>query len=314
MRYGFYLPTRGPLINRPDLTRFMQTGEKLGFNSVMIADHIVVPTSTESVYPYTADGKFLSKGDAMETLTTMAYVAGATEKLRIVSSVMIVPQRNPVFTAKALATIDVLSGGRVTLGVGVGWFREEFEALKAASFERRGAVTNEYLEIIKKLWTESPTSYDGDFYSFAPLRCEPLPVQKPHPPIWIGGHSRPALRRTARYGDGWHPVGAVAASPLPPEEMVQKIEELKRLTDEAGRDFDKITISFKAPLYEPQMKEVAGARRRFTGTPEQVADDVRDYAALGISEFIFDFRGDTIDASMEGMDRFAREIMPQTNS
>jgi probable F420-dependent oxidoreductase len=278
----------------------------------MVADHIVIPVENDSVYPYTSDGAFLSKGDALETLTTMSYIAGATEKLRIVSSVMIVPHRNPVLTAKALATIDVLSGGRVTVGVGVGWFREEFEALHTAPFEKRGAVTNEYLEIFKKLWTESPVSHKGEFYDFGPLRCEPLPIQKPHPPIWIGGHSKPALRRTAKYGDGWHPVGAVAASPLPPEEMREKIEELKRLTDEAGRDFSKITISFKAPLYEPDMKEVAGERRRFTGSAEQVADDIREYASLGISELIFDFRGDTIDASMDGMEKFATELMPLT--
>jgi probable F420-dependent oxidoreductase len=314
MRYGFYLPTRGPLINRRDITRFVRNGEVLGFHSVMVADHIAIPVQSDSVYPYTADGVFLSKGDALETLTTMSFIAGATEKLRIVSSVMIVPHRNPVFTAKALATIDVLSQGRVTVGVGVGWFREEFEALQAADFDKRGAVTNEYLEIFKKLWTRSPVSHEGDFYRFGPLRCEPLPVQKPHPPIWIGGHSRPALRRAARYGDGWHPVGAVAASPLPPEEMRQKLDELKRLTEAEGRDFGKLTISFKAPLYEPDMKEVAGARRRFTGSPEQVAGDIREYGALGISEVIFDFRGDTIDASMEGMDRFARELMPLTKS
>jgi len=312
MRYGFYLPTRGPLVNRSDITRFVRTGEKLGFHSVMVADHIAVPVKTESVYPYTADGKFLSKGDALETLTTMAYIAGATEKIRMVSSVMIVPHRNPILTAKAIATIDVLSGGRVTVGVGVGWFREEFEALHTADFDKRGAVTNEYLEIFKKLWTQSPVAHQGEFYSFEALHCEPLPIQKPHPPIWIGGHSRPALRRAARYGDGWHPVGAVAASPLPPEEMRQKLDELKRLTEEAGRDFDKLTISFKAPLYEPDMKEVAGERRRFTGSPEQVADDIREYGSLGISELIFDFRGDTIDASMEGMERFAKELMPLT--
>jgi probable F420-dependent oxidoreductase len=312
MRYGFYLPTRGPLVNRADITRFVGTGEKLGFNSVMVADHIVVPDQTDSVYPYTADGKFLSKGDALETLTTMSFIAGATEKLRIVSSVMIVPHRNPILTAKAIATIDVLSGGRVTVGVGVGWFREEFEALHTAPFEKRGAVTNEYLEIFKKLWTESPVSHEGEFYNFGPVRCEPLPLQKPHPPIWIGGHSKPALRRVARLGDGWHPVGAVAASPLPPEEMREKLDELKRLTDEAGRDFSEITISFKAPLYEPDMKEVAGERRRFTGSPEQVADDIREYGSLGISELIFDFRGDTIDASTEGMEKFAKELMPLT--
>lgn len=313
MRYGFYLPTRGPMGNRKDLMRFVTTGETLGFNSVMIADHIVIPTESNSIYPYTTDGSFLSKADALENLALMSFVAGATEKIRMVSSVMIVPYRNPIFTAKALATIDVLSEGRLTVGVGVGWFEEEFKALHTADFKKRGAVTNEYLEIFKKLWTESPTSFEGDFYSFGNLYCEPLPVQKPHPPIWIGGHSKPALRRTARYGDGWHPVGAVAASPLPPSEMREKIEELKRLTDEAGRDFDKIEISFKAPLYEPNLTEVQGERRRFTGSAEQVAEDIREYGSLGISELIFDFRGETIDASMEAMDRFAREIKPLTD-
>jgi probable F420-dependent oxidoreductase len=300
------------LTNRRDLARFVTAGEAAGFHSVMIADHIAVPVESSSIYPYTIDGVFLSKGDALEQLALMAFVAGKTERLRIVSSVMIVPHRNPVFTAKALATIDVLSEGRVTVGVGVGWFREEFEALHAADFDKRGAVTNEYLEIFKKLWTQSPVSHEGAFYRFDPLRCEPLPVQKPHPPIWIGGHSRPALRRAARYGDGWHPVGAVAASPLPPEEMRRKIDELKRLTEAEGRDFGKIAISFKAPLYEPNLMVVDGKRRRFTGPAEQVADDIREYGALGISELIFDFRGDTIGASMEGMDRFAREVMPLT--
>ena len=312
MRYGFYLPTRGPLTNRGDLARFVRSGEAAGFHSVMIADHIAIPVESHSTYPYTIDGAFLSKGDALEQLALMAFVAGMTERLRIVSSVMIVPHRNPVFTAKALATIDVLSEGRVTVGVGVGWFREEFEALRAPDFERRGAATNEYLEIFKKLWTRSPVAHEGEFYRFEALRCEPLPIQKPHPPIWIGGHSRPALRRAARYGDGWHPVGAIAASPLPPEEMRQKLDELKRLTEAEGRDFGTLTISFKAPLYEPSLMVVDGKRRRFTGSAEQVADDIRDYGALGISELIFDFRGDTIDASMEGMDRFAREVMPLT--
>jgi probable F420-dependent oxidoreductase len=312
MRFGFYLPTRGPLSNRGDLARFLRAGEAAGLHSVMIADHIAVPVECGSVYPYTADGVFPSKGDALEQLALMAFVAGVTERLRIVSSVMIVPHRNPVFTAKALATIDVLSEGRVTVGVGVGWFREEFEALQAPDFDRRGAVANEYIEIFEKLWTQSPVSHEGTFYRFAPLRCEPLPIQKPHPPIWIGGHSAPALRRAARYGDGWHPVGAVAASPLPPEEMRLKIDTLKRLTEESGRDFAKLAISFKAPLYEPTMMVVDGKRRRFTGSPGQVADDIREYGALGVSELIFDFRGDTIDASIEAMDHFAREIMPLT--
>ena len=143
-------------------------------------------------------------------------MAGATERLRLVTSVLVLPYRNPVLTAKMVASLDVLSGGRVTLGVGVGWLKEEFEALDSPDFERRGAVTDEWIAIFKQLWTQSPASFTGQFYNYADIRCEPFPLQKPHPPIWVGGHSRAALRRTARHGDGWHPVGAIAASPLPP--------------------------------------------------------------------------------------------------
>ena len=127
-------------------------------------------------------------------------VAGATEKLRLVTSVLVLPYRNPVLTAKMVASLDVLSGGRVTLGVGVGWLKEEFEALDSPDFDARGAVTDEWITIFKQLWTQSPASFNGQFYNYADIRCEPFPLQKPHPPIWVGGHSRAALRRTARHG------------------------------------------------------------------------------------------------------------------
>src|SRR5215472_8171185 len=216
MHYGFYLPTRGQTTTLDDIDTLVQHGEAYGFHAVMIADHIVFPTDIQSPYPYTVSGAFPGHGDAMEQLTLMAFVAAKTTTLRLVSSVMIVPYRNPVITAKMLATIDVLSRGRLTVGVGVGWLREEFEAVGAASFERRGAVTDEYVRIFKTLWTKSPASYAGEFYQFDSLRCLPQPLQKPHPPIWIGGHSAAALRRVARLGDGWHPVGANPAVALRP--------------------------------------------------------------------------------------------------
>src|ERR671924_427283 len=219
MRYGFYLPTRGHTATPDALEALVARGEALGFSSVMIADHIVFPTKVDSKYPYTTDGRFPGQGDALEQLALMAFVAAKTSRLRLVSSVMILPYRNPVFTAKALATIDVLSRGRVTVGVGVGWLREEFEALDAPAFTRRGAVSNEYIQILKTLWTQDPATFSGEFYHFQALHCLPHPVQKPHPPIWIGGHSRAALRRAARYGDGWHPVGANPAVPLRPHEL-----------------------------------------------------------------------------------------------
>src|SRR6476469_1196646 len=194
----------------------------------MIADHIVFPTESNSAYPYTLDRKHPSGGDALETFSILGVVAGATEKLRLVTSVLILPYRNPVLTAKMVASLDVLSGGRVTLGVGAGWLREEFEALHSPPFEARGAVTDEWIAIFKQLWSQSPASFEGRFYRYADIRVEPFPVQKPHPPIWVGGHSRAALRRTARHGQGWHPVGAVAASPWPPKEMRAHLDTLSR--------------------------------------------------------------------------------------
>src|SRR2546425_2467711 len=175
---------------------------------MMIADHIVFPTAIASRYPYTVSGASRGGGDALEQLTLMAFVAGRTRTLRLVTSVMILPYRNPVLTAKMLATIDVLSRGRVTVGVGVGWLREEFEALDAPDFDRRGTVSDEYLRIFKTLWTQDPASFEGEFYRFKALRCLPQPMQKPHPPIWIGGHSTPALRRAAALRGRLHPLGA----------------------------------------------------------------------------------------------------------
>src|SRR5262245_56084920 len=211
MRYGFYLPTRGPTATREAILALAREGERLGLHSAMIADHIVFPVESNSPYPYTLDHKHPGGGDALETFSILGVVAGATEKLRLVTSVLVLPYRNPVLTAKMVASLDVLSGGRVTLGVGVGWLREEFEALHSPDFDRRGAVTDEWLAIFKQLWTASPASFKGKFYSYADIRAEPFPLQKPHPPIWVGGHSRAALRRAARHGDGWHPVGAGAA-------------------------------------------------------------------------------------------------------
>ena len=247
MRYGFYLPTRGPTATRDGVLGLAREGERLGFHSAMIADHIVFPTESDSTYPYTVSGKHPGGRDALDAFSILGVVAGATEKLRLVTSVLVLPYRNPVLTAKMVASLDVLSGGRVALGVGTGWLREEFEALGSPSFERRGAVTDEWIRIFKQLWTTSPASFEGEFYRYKDILCEPFPLQKPHPPIWVGGHSKAALRRTARYGDGWHPVGAIAAMPLPPQELGALIGELHRQTEAAGRDPASIEVSYKAP-------------------------------------------------------------------
>ena len=247
MKYGFYLPTRGPLAVPDAITSVVRGGESMGYATIVIGDHIVFPVDPGSKYPYTLEGGFPGRGDALEQLSLMAFVAGISEKARLVTSVMILPHRNPLVTAKALATVDVLSKGRLTVGVGVGWMREEFAALGAADFDKRGKVSDEYLEILKKCWTRDPVSHQGEFYAFESLHCLPHPVQKPHPPIWVGGHSLPSLRRVARFGDGWQPVGATSASPLPPSEFQVLLDKLKCLADAEGRDYESLTIAFKAP-------------------------------------------------------------------
>jgi probable F420-dependent oxidoreductase len=312
MRYGFSLPVRGNLANHDGIVGIARHGERLGFVSATIADHIVFPTSVESKYPYDASGNHPSTGDAIEPLSLMAFVAGATSTLRLITSVLILPHRNPVLAAKMIASIDVLSRGRVTLGIGVGWLREEFEALGAADFDRRGAVSDEYLAIYKKLWGPGPVEHRGTYYSFAPLRCEPRPEQRPHPPIWVGGHSKAALRRTARFADGWHPLGTVATAELRPPEFSAMLDDLKRMTEAENRDFADITIAFVARLHEVAKPIDAADRMPFSGSAEQLVADVEEYRRLGVSHLSFDFRSPTLAQTLERMEWFAQEVMPHT--
>jgi alkanesulfonate monooxygenase SsuD/methylene tetrahydromethanopterin reductase-like flavin-dependent oxidoreductase (luciferase family) len=165
---------------------------------------------------------------------------------------------------------------------------------------------------MKKLWTTSPAEHQGVHYSFGPIRCEPRPVQRPHPPIWIGGHSDAALARAARHGDGWHPLGAVEPEPLAPPELAQKLDTLKRLTEAAGRDFSKLTLSFVGRLNQTAAPAAGAGRKLFTGSASQIADDVAAYAKLGVSEIIFDFRTPSLPDTLARMDRFAADVMTLT--
>ena len=310
MKFGYYLPTRGPLAEPDAIAAIVRAGESMGYATIVVADHIVFPVHVESRYPYTLDGGFPGQGDALEQLSLMAFVAGLTEHARLVTSVMILPHRNPLVTAKVLATIDVLSNGRLTVGVGVGWMREEFEALGAADYDKRGRVSDEYLEILRKCWTQDPVAHDGEFYAFEALHCLPHPVQRPHPPIWIGGHSPPSLRRVARFGDGWHPVGATAASPLPPTEFQALLDELRRLTEAEGRDYASLAIAFKAPSYDPGRVPPGHDRLCLTGEPAQIAEDLRAYEAIGVDEVSFDFRSPLVSKTLDRMHHFMDEVAP----
>ena len=313
MQFGFYLPNHGPTARPDPLAEIARRGDSLGFQCMVVGDHILVPRVIDSPYPYTVGGEFppAESGEYFEQLTLLTFLAGITQNIRLVPSVMIVPYRNPLLAAKVLATLDVLSKGRLTLGVGVGWMEEEFVALDAPPFAERGAVTNEYLRAFKELWTSDNPVFEGKYYQFSNIDFLPKPVQKPHPPIWVGGQSRAAMRRAAELGDGWHPVGAIPAAPLEPEEMAQNLVALHRYADRAGRDPKELDVAMKAPLYDPAMASEEG-RRRFSGDPEQVFHDVKTYADTGVSHIIFDIRSTDLNQTTERMAWFAEEVMSRS--
>src|SRR4051795_11291461 len=198
MKVGVFVPI-GTLNANADFVRTLGTAlEERGFESVWVAEHIVLFDEYESQYPYAENGRFPGGGDTglLEPLTALAYLAAVTDTVRLGTGICLVPQRNPVYTAKQVADVDVLSGGRVDFGVGVGWLREEFEAV-AMPFDDRGARTREHLEVMKELWTKETASYKGMYYDLPECRLYPKPVQQPHPPIHFGGETKAALRRGA---------------------------------------------------------------------------------------------------------------------
>jgi probable F420-dependent oxidoreductase len=281
----------------------------MGFTHAYVSDHIVVPTSFESIYPYTADGSAPFGTSFLEQLTTISYLASATSKVRLVTSVMVVPYRAPMHTAKVLSTIDVLSGGRLTVGVGVGWMREEFEAVDAPPFAERGRVTDEYLRAFKELWTADAPEYRGDHVSFGDVAFEPKPVQKPLP-IWIGGESAPAIRRAATLGDGWYPISYSPANPLDTLDALKaSLDKLHALAREAGREPGDIKITYHAGFYGRDAETAtSGGRKAFTGSEGQIADDIKRFEEAGVSNIFWLFPGDTQAELLGSMERFAAGV------
>src|SRR6266404_781912 len=218
MQFGFSPPVSGPLSSPDNLARIAVEGEAIGYDYATISDHVVIPRDIEAKYPYSDTGEFpgRSRGDRHEQLTAVAFIAGKTSRLRLVTSV----------TAGRCGTIDVLSKGRLTFGIGAGWMKEEFEALGLPPFPERGVVTDEYLNAFRELWTKDDPRFEGRYVKFANMLFEPKPVQKPYPLIWVGGESGPALRRTARIGDGWYPIGT---------NPQHRLDSMKRYKAQAAR-------------------------------------------------------------------------------
>jgi probable F420-dependent oxidoreductase len=308
MEFGLHLPASTAGVKSEDLIRFAQRAEMLGFYCITVADHVIVPREISVPYPYTTDGKYPGTGYHLETLMTMGFLAGATERIRFVTSVMILPYRNPIVTAKMLASLDVLSGGRVIVGAGVGWMKEEFEALRTEPFAERGKVTDEYIAAFRELWTSDNPTFSGKYCSFSNIVFLPKPVQQPAIPIWIGGHSKQAIRRAARLGDGWHPIGGVPTIPLEPEDVAADMSMLRKYAEKAGRDPKQIRIALKGSLFDREKQITPGKRRRFIGSAEEIASDILDYRAVGVDTMIFDVRRSSIGETLERMEWMAKDV------
>jgi len=308
MNFGLHLPASSAAVKAEELVRFAQQAEALGFYCLTVADHVIVPTNISVPYPYTVDGKYPGTGYHLETLTTMSFLAGATQRIRFVTSVMILPYRNPIVTAKMLASLDVLSNGRVIVGAGVGWMKEEFENLQAPEYRERGRVTDEYIRAFRELWSNERPSFQGKFVNFSNLIFLPKPVQKPGIPIWIGGHSKGALKRAGELGDGWHPIGGVPTIPLEPEDIKHDWQTMAEYATRAGRDPKTIRVVLKGSLFDKEVK-IAERRRHFMGSAEEIAEDIRAYRDAGVDTMIFDVRQPSSSATLERMEWMAKEVL-----
>jgi probable F420-dependent oxidoreductase len=238
MKIGLFVPLAGPSATPSYAETLATEAEGHGFDSLWVAEHVVLFDEYGSRYPYAEDGRIPVGAEAgfLDPMGCLCFLAGKTSRIRLGTGICLVPQRNPVYTAKEVATADCLSGGRVDFGVGVGWLAEEFRAV-ATPFERRGARTRSYLEVIRRLWCDDVSEYKDEFYELPACRQYPKPVQRPHPPIHFGGESEAALRRVADLGQGWYGFN------LDPPELAERIARLDALLAERGRERSDVQVS-----------------------------------------------------------------------
>lgn len=288
MQIGVFLPLVSRYTMPALIVEAARTAEGLGFHSVWAPEHVLLFDEYESRYPYTADGRLRAgSGDAggvLEPLNLLAFVAAATTRIRLGTGICLVPQRNPVYTAKEVATVDYLSGGRVDFGVGIGWLAEEFAAL-GVPFERRAQRTRAYLEVMKRLWCDPVSSCDGEFYSLPPSRQYPKPLQQPHPPIHFGGESDAALRRVADIGQGWYGFS------LDPEGAAERVQRLRGLLEQRGRAPEDVFVSVTPSVAQLDGEALAAYRR------------------AGVDQLIIPARGRSADEFLETVNRLGKELV-----
>jgi probable F420-dependent oxidoreductase len=308
VEFGLDVGVYGRLAVPEEVLKLALLAENEGFHSVWLADHIVFPVEVAPKYPYSLDGAFPVPLDEplLEPVATMGVLVGATKQVKIGTAVLVMPLRNPVLLARMLATLDVFSQGRIILGAGVGWMAEEFAALDTFDFASRGRVTDEYLEIFKLICGGGEVSYRGETYRFDAVHSRPPSVQRPHPPILVGGTSKPALRRVARLADGWMSVG------LAPAKLGECLDDLRQACEAQGRRFDDLLLYHKLFINIGQAAEAkGGGREPGTGSVTEIIDDFKCIRDLGYRGFIVRYRGEDPQEQQRQISRFAAEIAPK---
>jgi probable F420-dependent oxidoreductase len=308
LKYGVYLYPPGGSGDHADIVGLAQGAERLQFDSAWIGDHVAWPKSFDPApHEENVGGQdppqAVVTGPVFEPLTTLAYLAASVQRIRLGLGVLVAPYRNPVLCAKMLAMLDILSGGRLIVGVGAGWMREEFTMLGAPPFENRGTVTDEYIQAFIQLWTEPEPHFEGTYAHVTGVLLNPKPIQSPHPPVWVGGNGEAAMRRAAAYGQGWMPLHQT------PAEMEVKIRRLRQLVEDAGRHPDEVAVAVGCGLRFSDGAAGSDRGDSLTGTDTAVIDQIRRYQDAGVSEVRLLNGGYPSVAELTGSwERFAAQV------
>jgi probable F420-dependent oxidoreductase len=296
MDLGCHLPTQGPVATREALLTFAREAERHRIASLWVSDHVVFPRTATGSYP---GGRFPHPPDKayLEPVAVLAAAAVCTTRARLGASVFILGHRHPVVMAKMLTSIDALSNGRLICGVGVGWWKEEMEIL-GAPFHARGRHADEILRAFKELWTADDPRFEGEFFRFRDLGFAPKPVQKPHPPLWVGGDSPGAFRRVVALGDGWH------ATSKTPAQLREALGRLRAAAEAARRPWESIALSLRFVLNDAALAQGHQA----------VVDQLCEYKRLGLGHIVLDGRRDDLGRMLDILELVATVLRPAVDA
>jgi len=288
MKFGVTVPNYGKYASKTEIVKIAQVAEELGFDSIWVSDHVIIPNNHKG-FGFVFYDPFI----------TLSYIASLTKNIKLGTSVAILPYRNPIVLAKMISTLDNLSDGRIILGVGTGWLKEEFDALGIA-YEKRGEVTDEILKVLKILWTEDNPSYKGNYYNFSNIKFLPKPLQKPHPAILVGGGTKKSIERSVEFGQGWHPVG------LTPKQLNEKMPYLNSLLENHKNPGFEVSLRRTIEITNKDLSQEEILR----GSVEKIIRGIKEYKKIGVDNFLLHFLSGTSEGVINSMKIFSKEIKP----